>query len=92
MRKKAEVIANEEGCFDLLWYVRHKTQSMPAGTPQAIIDRANQKTVELEAKIDPEYLADLLRFDYEYGMLCGRLVALRWMLGMDWAEDGILDT
>ena len=92
MRRKAEIQAAEHKCFDLLWYLRHKTQEMPSGTPDDIVAQANEKAAEMEATLDKEYLADLLRFDYEYGMLCGRLVALRWMLGMDWDEDGILDT
>ena len=92
MRRKAEIQAAEQKCFDLLWYLRHKTQEMPKGTPDDIVARANEKAAEMEATLDKQYLEDLLRFDYEYGMLCGRLVSLRWMLGMEWDEDGILDT
>ena len=92
MRRKAEIQKAEAVCFELLWYLRHKTQAMPEGTPEDIITQAEAVAKKLEEKADPEYLADLLKFDYEYGMLCGRLVTLRWMLGMEWDEDGILDT
>lgn len=92
MRRKAEILEAEQKCFDLLWYIRHKSWEMPAGTPPDIIATAEAKAEEMERTLDREYLEDLLRMDVEYGMLCGRLVALRWMLGMDWDEDGILDT
>ena len=92
MRRKREIQEAEQKCFDLLWYVRHKTWEMPAGTPDDIVARAEEKAAEMEATLDKEYLADLLEMDVEYGMLCGRLVALRWMLGMEWDEEGILDT
>ena len=92
MRKKAEVVEAEQACFDLLWYVRHKTWKMPEGTPADIITKANEKAAQMEATSDKEYLAHLLEMDVEYGILVGRLTTLRWMLGMDWDEDGILDT
>lgn len=92
MRKKAEVQKAEQVAFDLLWYVRHKTWEMPAATPDDIIAAANKKAAEIEATGEPEYLADLLKMDVEYGMLVGRLTTLRWVLGMEWDEHGILDT
>lgn len=92
MRKKAEVQKAEQAAFDLLWYARHKTYHMPEGTPADIIAKANEKAAEIEATGDRDYLESLIGNDLEYGMLCGRLSALRWVLGMDWDEDGILDT
>lgn len=92
MRKKAEVQKAEQGSFDLLWYVRHKTLDMPAGTPDDIVQKANAKAAQIESQTDAEYLEALLRHDVEYGMLVGRLAALRWVLGMGWTDDGILDT
>lgn len=92
MRKKSEILEAERKCFDLLWYVRHKTWEMPAGTPDDIVAQANAKAAEMEATLDKEYLESLCGLDVEYGMLVGRITALRWMLGMEWNEDGILDT
>jgi hypothetical protein len=92
MRRKSEVQKAEQAAFDLLWYIRHKTWEMPQGTPDDIIAAANAKAAQIEATAEPEYLADLLRMDVEYGMLVGRLSTLRWALGMDWDDDGILDT
>lgn len=92
MRKKAEVVEAEQAACDLLWYVRHRNWEMPQGTPQDIIDKAEEAAKKIEATADPEYLANLRSQDLEYGMLVGRLTALRWMLGTEWDEEGILDT
>ena len=92
MRKKVEVQEAERAACDLLWYVRHKESEMPEGTPQEIIEKAEAAAKRIEEKADPAYLLDLRHRDVEYGMLVGRLTALRWILGMDWNEDGILDT
>lgn len=92
MRKRGEIENAEKLCCDLVWYVRHKSCGIPDGTPQDIVDAAKAHAGRIEAKADPDYLAELLKQDKEYGMLQGRLIALRWMRGMDWADDGILDT
>jgi hypothetical protein len=92
MRKKAEVQKAEEGASDLLWYVRHKNWGIPEGTPEIIVEDALKAAAKIEAVADPEYLAHLLAGDVEYGILVGRLTALRWVLGMEWDDDCILDT
>ena len=92
MRKKAEVEKAEEGASDLLWYVRHKKRGIPEGTPESIVEDARKAATKIEATANPEYLALLLADKVSYGILVGRLTTLRWMLGMDWDEDGILDT
>lgn len=92
MRKKSEVQSAEQVCFDLVWYVRHKSCGIPEGTPHDIVEKAEAYAKRIEAGADPEYLEELRQQGKEYGMVQGRLIALRWMLGMDWDEDGILDT
>lgn len=92
MRRKREVMEEEQKCFDLLWYVRHKNWDLPPQTPEEIRTKADAKAAEMEATLDAEYLADLIREDLEYGVLVGRITTLRWMLGMEWDEEGILDT
>ena len=92
MRKKSEVEKAEQASFDLLWYVRHKKLPMPQGTPEDIIATANRKAAEIEGKADPDYLDMLLTDRVAYGMLLGRISALRWMGGMEWDDSGILDS
>lgn len=92
MRKKAEIVREEEAHYERLWYVRHKTWPMPEGTPQSIIDTAEAACKRIEGCNDIEHLQELCELELEYGILVGRLTALRWMLGMDWDEEGILDT
>ena len=92
MRKKAEVTKAEEAASDLLWYVRHKNRGIPEGTPEIIVADALKAAAEIEAEADEDYLASLLEQGVEYGMLVGRLTALRWVLGMEWDEEAILDT
>jgi hypothetical protein len=92
MRRKAEVQKAEKGASDLLWYVRHKNWGIPEGTPEIIVEDARKGAARIEAGADPDYLASLLEEDIEYGMLVGRLTALRWVLGMEWDDDCILDT
>ena len=92
MRRKAEILAEEQAVFDMLWYFRHMTQELPENTPQAIIDQANAAAEKIEKRADAEYLEELLSGGHEYGVLVGKLLTLRWMLGMEWDEEGILDT
>ena len=92
MRKKAEVQKAEEGASDLLWYVKHKNNGIPDGTPEIIVEDALKAAAQIEANAEPDYLASLLEGGVEYGMLVGRLTALRWVLGMEWDDDCILDT
>ena len=92
MRKKAEVQKAEEAASDLLWYVRHKNWGIPEGTPEIIVEDALKAAAKIEADAEPDYLASLIAGDVEYGILVGRLTALRWMLGMDWDDETILDT
>jgi hypothetical protein len=92
MRKKAEVEKAQQASFDLLWYVRHKKRGVPEGTPQDIIDAAEEAAKRIEQNADPEYLQMLLTDRVGYGMLLGRISTLRWLGGMEWDQSGILDT
>ena len=92
MRKKAEVMKAEEDAGDLLWYVRHTNRGLREGIPDIIVADARKAAAEIEANAHPDYLARLLEGGVEYSMLVGRLTSLRWVLGMDWDDDAILDT
>jgi hypothetical protein len=92
MRKKTEVQAEEQRLFDQLWYARHMTMEMPAHVPEDIVKQADAKAREVEKQYSEEHLDGIQHDAYEVGVLHGKLMAVRWILGMDWNEDGILDT
>lgn len=92
MRKKAEVIAEEQRLFDQLWYARHMTMQLPSHVPQDIIEAADKKAREVETQYAPEHLQAIQHDEYTVGVLHGKITALRWMLGMAWDEEGILDS
>ena len=46
----------------------------------------------MEKEYSQEHLDGIQHDEYEVGVLHGKLMALRWILGMDWDEDGILDS
>ena len=92
MRKKSEIQAGERMLFDQLWYARHMILAMPEGTPEEVIQRAEAKARQIEAVYHPDHLEDIQHDEYEVGKLHGMLMAVRWVLGMDWDDPGILDS
>jgi hypothetical protein len=92
MRKKGEVITEEQRLFDQLWYARHMIMEMPAHVPPDIVKQAEAKARQVEREYTKEHLDGIQHDEYEVGVLHGKLMAMRWMLGMDWNEEGILDS
>ena len=92
MRKKAEVQAEEQRLYDQLWYARHMIMEMPAHVPASIVEAAEMKARQVEKEYSKEHLDRIQHDEYEVGVMHGKLMALRWMLGMDWNEEGILDS
>jgi len=72
-RSGREILAAEQRLFDLIWYQRSLNGMHPAG-------HAGRSRVE--ATYSPEELGP--HTDFEWGMLNGKLSALRWVLGEDW--------
>ena len=93
MRKKAEVLGAEQEFFDRVWYdrkeamlsgIRERRSQMP---PEHIMDGMGEAMREVEAKYGAESLGPYT--DFEWGMINGKLSALRWVMGDDWDD---LDT
>jgi len=93
MRKTREARAEHDRLVDLLWYARHMVMGLPDGVPASIVEAAEAHAARIAATVDdPKVLEDIQHNPYEVGVLHGKLMTLRWMLGMDWNEEGILDT
>jgi hypothetical protein len=87
MRSKEEIENALAECFDKVWYSRHcglvlagkfEGNEIPADIKRGAFEAAKR----IEDKYSIEELNSMS--DFEWGMLCGKLSALRWMLGDDW--------
>jgi hypothetical protein len=85
-RPEAEIIAAEQEFFDRTWYgrsMRHDPVEMRAsGTPDDIIAGMLPARQAIEENYGAENLGPYS--DFEWGMINGKLSALRWTLGDEW--------
>ena len=84
MRSREEIAAAELELFEKAWYDRHLALGESgdrSGDPETL--REARRAAE---GIKRDYGEDPLGpyTDFEWGMLLGRLSALRWVLGDDW--------
>ena len=91
-RNIEEMLEAEEEFFDKVWYGRHKLLESVVNSGRREVDpeiwhRALKHAKEIERKYGKEQLAPC--HDFEWGMLSGKLSALRWVLGDEW---DMLDT
>jgi hypothetical protein len=87
-----EIINGEEEFFDKVWYGRHKMLEAMVKSGQKRVDyKIWQGALEAAKKIEIKYGKKQLGScdDFEWGMLNGKLSALRWVLGDEW---DMLDT
>ena len=92
MRKTREARAEHDRLVDLLWYARHMVMGLPEGVPASIVEAAEAHAARIAKTVTPEVLDAIQHDPYEVGVLHGKIMALRWMLGMDWDDEAILDT
>jgi hypothetical protein len=103
-RRLAEILEASEKLFDIIWYNRHQNLRIQIEKgeiklvdKQKMTDRnvcqrdiwasAQKSAKRLEKKYGPKKLGPW--DDFEWGMINGKLSALRWVLGDDW---DMLDT
>lgn len=72
-RSGQDILAAEQRLFDLIWYQRSLSSTDPSGEPGRHRVEATYPTEELGPYTD-----------FEWGMLNGKLSALRWVLGDEW--------
>jgi Restriction endonuclease len=87
-RSQSEIIAAEEEFFDKVWYDRHLgfrhayESGDRANTPTEIYEQAVKAAEEVRKRWGDDDLGPYS--DFEWGMVNGKLSALRWVLGDDW--------
>lgn len=88
-----EIEAAEEEFFEKLWYYRskgcqdHETVIVSPPATAEIERSAEARRMEIENVYPAQELPPWSA--YQYGEVCGKLSALRWVLGYDW---DVLDT
>jgi hypothetical protein len=87
-RNESEIIAAEEEFFDRVWYNRKLVmlENIAAGIekmpPEDIMAGMRRGMRKVEAKYGGQ--DNLVYDDFEWGMVNGKLSALRWVLGDEW--------
>ena len=86
IRREKELKEVENRLFEIVWWNRHKvlekhykkTGDFP---PKEIWDKALENAERIEKEI-PE--GERLLNDFDWGMVNGKLSAIRWVLGDEW--------
>ena len=87
-----EILQSEEEFFDKIWYGRHKLlENMVKSGKQKVDPEIWQGAIKSAKQIEKKYGKKELQLvgDFDWGILNGKLSALRWVLGDDW---DMLDT
>ena len=92
LRSVGEIQTAEEEVFSRAWLARHEGRSPETFFPSRSADpqittQAAAAAERVRAAYPDEPLAPYS--DYEWGLLMGKLAALRWVLGAEW---DMLDT
>ena len=85
-RSLDEICEAEGEFFERTWYARHTLSKHITGFGP--VTEAEEEARRIESKY-PDITQPMNRF--QYGVLCGRLSALRWVLGFDFGQ-GDMDT
>lgn len=91
-RDKQEILAAEEAFYDRVWYDRklvylEKLEEDRRDADDGVLELMGHGMAKVESKYGVENLGPYE--DFEWGMVNGKLSALRWVLGEDW---DMLDT
>ncbi len=87
IRNIEEIVAAEVEFFDRMWYDRHQLIKCAVDEKKEKVDQEIWKRARAEAKrIENTYGKKCLgpHDDFEWGMINGKLSAIRWVLGDEW--------
>lgn len=87
MRSEEEILKAQEKFYDLVWYDRHRQLKLKIEEGSEDVDGdvwtgAEAAARRVEARYSERELGP--RSDFEWGMINGKLSALRWVLGYEW--------
>ena len=87
LRRVSEIMAVEHELFDRLWYGRSEA-SIGDERPEGYSAEIWATAQAAARRIEEQYGGDLLRKDtetqFDWGMLSGKISAIRWVLGAEW--------
>jgi hypothetical protein len=88
-RNDNAILAAEEEFFDVIWYDRKVVLQRNVKDGIETIDPEIEKTMiaamrKVEKKYGKKRLRNYYHDDFGWGMLNGKLSALRWVLGDEW--------
>ena len=86
-RTFTEILAEEKVMYDKIWYARHKALVYKASRGIGGVTNQDVELGKAAAKSKEEKYGKVNLGpynDYEWGMLNGKLSALRWVLGSEW--------
>ena len=88
MRRVKTIAAAEDEFFDKIWYSRHMYLKQRIESGEKTCDpEVWKRALKAEKRIREKYGGEeniLPKNDFEWGMLNGKLSALRWVLGDEW--------
>ena len=93
MRKKAEILKAENEFFDRVWFERKKVyiQNIVDDIEQMPEPKIREGMLKAYREVEAKYGTHNLTVEgtFEWGMINGKLSALRWVMGDEW---DMLDT
>jgi hypothetical protein len=91
LRRVSEILTIESELTDKLWYGRKPGHDQPVreGLNPDLVERMRAAQRTMEEQYGVEELESHTSSDFAWGMLSGKLSAIRWVLGDDW---DVLDT
>lgn len=87
LRPVSEIIAVENQLFDRLWYGRSEAavgNERPASYSVEIWEKAQAAARRIEGQYGAELLRKETETQFDWGMLSGKISAIRWVLGAEW--------
>lgn len=87
LRRVSEIMATEQKLFDRLWYGRSEA-AVSDERPESYSTEIWETARAAARRIEDQYGVELLRKDtessFDWGMLSGKVSAIRWVLGAEW--------